>query len=62
MTQNYGRSTCKSADAHADACADPNTDWCSYVLYEPSFRNSADADADADQSILGIIHFYCDWQ
>ena len=40
--------TCKSKDTDADACAD--ADWYIYVLYEPSFRNSADA--DADRSIL----------
>ena len=43
--------------------ADKDADWCSYVLYGPLFRNSADADADmdADRSILAIIHCnsYC---
>ena len=42
-------------DADADACADVDADQCSYVLYDSSFRNSADADTDADQSILAIM-------
>ena len=37
LYKKYGPSTCKSADA--DACADADTDWCSYALYDPSFCN-----------------------
>ena len=49
-----GPSTYKSKDEGADACAD--ADNCSYILYRPSFCNSADADTDtdADMSILAI--------
>ena len=35
----YGPSACKSVDADANACADADTDWCSYILYDPSFCN-----------------------
>ena len=52
--QKYGPSICKSADA--DACADEDTDWCSYVLYDPSFCYlRMRIHMDADQSILDII-------
>ena len=50
--QKHGSSTCKSVDV--DACADVDTDQCSYVLYNSSFCNSTDADTDADWSILAI--------
>ena len=54
--QKHGPFTCKSMDADDDACADGETDWCSYFLYNPSFCNYADVDVDtdADQSILAI--------
>ena len=42
--------TCKSNAVDAGACAD--ADQCSYVLWESSFCNSADADTDATRSIL----------
>ena len=37
--QKYGPSTCKSAGAVADVDVDADTDWCSYVIYDPSFCN-----------------------
>ena len=37
--QKYGPSTCKSADADDDTDVDADTDWCNYVLYNPSFCN-----------------------
>ena len=37
--QKYGPSTCKSADADADTDAVADTDYCGYVLYNPSFCN-----------------------
>ena len=49
--QKYCLSSCKSADA----CADAETEWCSYVLYDASFCNSADEDTDADRAILAIM-------